>query len=86
MKVKELIKELQGLDPETEIRISLRKGWRPQFTKTIEKIDAVVDQNTNRLGFYSIDVEMDLEYPIGEEKLIIPEGKNNEKYDVSNSL
>lgn len=86
MKVKELIKELQGLDPETEIRISLRKGWRPQSTKSIEKIDVIVDQDTNRVGFYAIEVDMELEYPVGEEKLIIPEGKNNEKYDVSNSL
>jgi hypothetical protein len=82
MKVKELMKRLQELDPETEIRISLRKGWRPHSTKSIEKVDTIIDQDTNRIGFYAIDVDMGLEYPMGEEKLIMPKDKNNEKYDV----
>ncbi len=57
MKVKELIERLQGIDQETEVRISLRKGWRPIGTKPINSLEPVIDQDTNRLGFYAIDVD-----------------------------
>lgn len=56
MKVKELLEQLQGLDQETEVRISLRKGFRPIGTKPIKSLEPVFDQDTNRLGFYVIDV------------------------------
>ncbi|MDQ0225782.1 hypothetical protein CHH83_18360 [Bacillus sp. 7586-K] len=56
MKVKALIEQLQKLDQETEVRISLRKGLRPIGTKPIKSLEPVIDQDTNRLGFYVIDV------------------------------
>ncbi|MGN7942268.1 hypothetical protein ACTJJ9_20670 [Metabacillus sp. 22489] len=56
MKVKALIEQLQKLDQETEVRISLRKGLRPIGTKPIKSLEPVIDQDTNRLGFYAIDV------------------------------
>ncbi|MBS4202462.1 hypothetical protein KHA93_22935 [Bacillus sp. FJAT-49732] len=56
MKVKELIEQLQKLDQETEVLISLRKGLRPSGTKPITSLEPVIDQDTNKLGFYAIDV------------------------------
>jgi len=72
VKVKELIEELQELDPNAEVRITLRKGWRPINTKPIPKLEPVFDQDTNRLGFYAIDVEIKPDYPMPEEKIIMP--------------
>jgi len=56
MKVKALIEQLQKLDQETEVCISLRKGFRPIGTKPIKSLEPVIDQDTNLLGFYAIDV------------------------------
>ena len=60
MKVDELIHELKKLDQDTEIVISLRKKWRPYATKSIEKIDKVIDQDTNKLGYYAIDIDTEI--------------------------
>lgn len=73
MNVKELIEQLQKLDQEIEIRICLRNGWRPITTKPIPKLDKVIDQDTNQLGYYGFDVDTSIEYPIHEEKIIMPE-------------
>lgn len=73
MKVKELIEELQRLDQETEIRISLRNGWRPITTKPIPKLDKVFDQDDNCLSFYSFDVDTAIDYPESDEKIIMPQ-------------
>lgn len=80
MKVKELIEQVQGLDPEIEIRLCLRKGWRPYGTKKLTPLEPVFDQDKNRLGFYSIDVDTEIEYPETKEKLIIPENESDVKY------
>lgn len=80
MKIKELIQQLQELDENIEIRISLRKGWRPYMTKSISRIDKVIDQDTNRIGFYAIDINTESEYPETKENLIIPEHKSDIEY------
>ncbi|WP_017435129.1 hypothetical protein [Saccharococcus caldoxylosilyticus] len=72
MKVKELIEKLQGLEQDVEVRINLLKGVRPFGTRPIKEITPVIDQDTNRL-FYVIDVNVEIEYPTPEEKIIIPE-------------
>lgn len=81
VKVKELVKRLQQLDQETEIRISLRKGWRPHSTKTIQTIDHVINQNTNRLGFYAIDVDIKLPkgFEILKENILVQENDKNNR-------
>lgn len=82
MKVKELIDHLQKLDQEAEVRISIRKGYRPYgFTRPLTPLEPVFDQDTNRVS-YSIDVNIiDHEkYSETEEKLIIPENKTDEEY------
>lgn len=60
MKVNELIQELKKLDQDTEIVISLRKKWRPYAIKSIEKIDEVIDQDKNKLGYYAIDIDSEI--------------------------
>jgi hypothetical protein len=72
VKVKELIEELKELDPNAEARISLRKGWRPIGTKPMPKLEPAINQDTNRLGFYAIDVDITPDYPTTEEKIIMP--------------
>lgn len=80
MKVNELITLLQQLDPEKEVRVSIRENYRPRGTKEITTVDALIDQDTNTLGFYAIDVDISNEYPQSEEKLIIPENEREEEY------
>lgn len=61
MKVKELLKQLNELDQEAEIRVSLREGWRPKGTKSIKAVDMVIDQDTN-IGFYCMDIDLKQEW------------------------
>lgn len=68
MKVKELIKELQELNQETEICILLRKKYRPLGSKPITYIHPYIDQDTNRLSTYAIDVDIEFEYSEEENK------------------
>lgn len=77
MKIKELIEQLETFNPESEIRLSLRKGMKPYGTKPLGKIEPVFDQDSNRLAFYSVDVN--IEQPTGE-KIIIPENENDIEY------
>lgn len=80
MKVKELIKQLQELDQETEVRISLRNGFRPTGTRPVKSLEPIIDQDTNKLGFYAIDVNTEFTYPEIEEKLFVPENKSDVEY------
>jgi hypothetical protein len=68
MKVKELIEKLQGLEQDVEVRINLLRGMRPLGTRPIEEITPVIDQDKNRLGFYVIVTNIEIEYPTAEEK------------------
>lgn len=79
MKVNELIQQLQGLDQNAEIRISLRKGWRPYMTKSISKIDTAIEQDTNQTSYF-IDINTETEYPETEENIIIPEDESDIEY------
>ncbi len=59
MKVKELIKQLQSLEPESEVFVSVRKGYRPiSVLKQINGIEEILEQDTNRINYY-IDVDID---------------------------
>ncbi|WP_421663554.1 hypothetical protein [Lysinibacillus telephonicus] len=73
MLVKNLIQALQELDQEKEIRISLRNGWRPTGTKSVEMIDYAVDMDTNKVSYF-IDVDIHFEYESskGDEKFVDP--------------
>lgn len=85
MKVKELIKQLKELDQEAEIRVSLREGWRPKDTKSIKEIDVVIDQDTN-IGFYCIDINVELDYEKEQKKILIDSHKNIISKDKSSSV
>lgn len=80
MKVKDLIEQLQKLNQETEVCISLRKGYRPIGTKPIQSLEPVINQDTNQLNFYTIDVNTEIEYPETEENLIIPKNESDVEY------
>lgn len=85
--VKDLIQELEKLDQEQEIRINLTKGWRPFGTKSIElPIEPTYEQDTGKLAFYTIDVDMIFEYPEGTETLLSNPSKSEVKYVVDGEL
>jgi myo-inositol-hexaphosphate 3-phosphohydrolase len=79
MKINELIKLLQQLDPDKEVRISLRDNYRPKGTREIITVDALIDQDTNKLGFYAIDVNISNELKKNSSLLETKEKKNINK-------
>ena len=61
MKVKELIQQLEKLDLEAEIMVSVRKRWRPiGDMKRVEDIQSIIDQDTAQVCYaISVDIKQD---------------------------
>lgn len=61
MKVKELIQQLEKLDLEAEIMISVRKGWRPiGDMKRVDDIQSITDQDTAKVCYaIFVDIKQD---------------------------
>lgn len=59
MTVKGLIGHLQTLDPDTDIYVAVRKGWRPICDlKPVKEIKTAFDQDTAKPS-YLIDVDVE---------------------------
>lgn len=64
MKVSELIQKLQEFDGDAEIKVSLRRGWRPiGDTVPVEDASIAFDQDTGRPSYF-IDVDLGWDYEI----------------------
>lgn len=62
MKVSELIQKLQEFDGNAEIKVALRRGWRPiGDTVPVENASIAFDQDTGKPGYY-IDVDLGWDY------------------------
>lgn len=69
--VKKFIEHLQTLEPDMDIYISVRKGWRPiSDVKPIGKIEAVFSiDNPPKKPIYAIDVDVEPMHRIPEKDM-----------------